>query len=54
MKRFLDYICETAPSSEAASIEKQLSKKFKLRKRTKSQNANIVIVEISDGNRIET
>lgn len=54
MKRFLDYICETAPSSEAASIEKQLSKKFKLRKRTKSQNANIIIVEISDGNRIET
>ena len=54
MKRFLDYICETAPSSEAASIEKQLSKKFKLRKHTKSQNANIVIVEISDGNRIET
>ena len=54
MKRFLEYICETAPSSEAASIEKQLSKKFKLRKHTKSQNANIVIVEISDGNRIET
>lgn len=54
MKRLLDYMCESAPSSESASIEKTLSKKFKIRKRTASQGKDVIVVEISDGSRIET